>query len=123
MPHNSILPEAIKNKYSREITFIRSCAHTGKIKISNHCYEQISQRNIRLKDVYNRIKNGVILEVQTNERDTKILFQDCSNQPPYFFCFCGSKTFNGFMCHSLFTRFQHLASGIKYSMEEEVISV
>lgn len=27
MPHNSILPEAIKNKYSREITFIRSCAH------------------------------------------------------------------------------------------------
>ena len=85
MPENSILPEGIKNKYSREITFIRNCALSGKIKISNHCNEQISQRNIRLQDVYNSIKNGVILEVQTNERDTKILFQDCSNQPPYFF--------------------------------------
>ena len=85
MPKNSILPEAVKNRYSKEITFIRNCASSGNIKISNHCNEQISQRNIRLQDVYNSIKNGVILEIQTNERDTKILFQDCANQPPYFF--------------------------------------
>jgi hypothetical protein len=85
MPNNSILPETVKNKYSREIEFVRKCARSGDIIISDHCNKQMSQRNIRLKDVYNSIKNGVILEIQTNERDTKILFQDCSNQPPYFF--------------------------------------
>ena len=85
MPKNTILPEEVINRYSMEIAFIRKCAQAGLIKISNHCNEQISQRNIQLKDVYNSIKNGVIMEVQNLERDTKIVFQDCSNKPPYFF--------------------------------------
>jgi hypothetical protein len=53
MPNNSILPNEVINKYSNEITFIRNCALSGHIKISSHCYEQISQRNIRLQDVFN----------------------------------------------------------------------
>jgi len=85
MPDNSILPEAIKKQYFNEINFIRKCAHTGKIKISDHFYKQISQRRILIRDVFDSIKNGVVMEIQTNERDTKILFQDCTNKPPYFF--------------------------------------
>lgn len=85
MPSNSILPEKVKDKYFKEITFIRKCAHSHAIKISDHCYKQMAQRNIKLFDVYASIKNGVVMEVQTYERDTKIVFQDCINKPPNFF--------------------------------------
>lgn len=85
MPENSILPQEVKNKYSKEIAFLRKCAQSGRIKISNHCYEQVSQRHIRIGDVFDSIKKGVVIEVQSYERDTKVLFQDCTNNPPYFF--------------------------------------
>lgn len=85
MIQDSILPKAVEKKYSKEIAFIRNCAKMNKIIISNHCYEQISNRNIKVKDVYESIKNGVIMEIQNNERDTKILFQDSVNIPPVFF--------------------------------------
>lgn len=85
MPNNSILPAKVKEQYFKEITFIRNCAHSGHIRISDHCYEQISKRNILLRDAYNSIKSGTVMEVQNYERDTKIVFQDSSNKPPYFF--------------------------------------
>jgi hypothetical protein len=85
MVSNSILPDWVKQKYNKEILFIRNCASSGLIRISNHCYQQISQRNIRLSDIYESIKNGVIIEVQDYERDIKILFQDSVNNPPAFF--------------------------------------
>ncbi|SET38496.1 protein of unknown function [Natronincola peptidivorans] len=85
MPSNSILPEPVKNKYSQEIIFIRNCAKSNQIKISDHCNRKISKRKIRLSDVYESIRNGVVMEVQDFERDVKVLFQDCANKPPNFF--------------------------------------
>lgn len=95
MPSNSILPQNIKNEYWQEINVIRNFAKTGKIKISNHCYKQMAQRNIKVKDVYESIKNGIIMEIQNLERDTKILFQDVVNKPPYFFAVVAIKTTMG----------------------------
>ncbi len=85
MSNNSILPEPVRNKYSREISFIRKCAKSGAIRISNHCYQQMAERHIKLSDVYDSIRNGTIMEVQNLERDTKIVFQDSNNKPPDFF--------------------------------------
>lgn len=83
-PSNSILSNRLKNLYCNEISFIRNCVKLGKIKISDHCYEQMAKRNIRLKDVFESIKNGVVMGIQDLERDIKILFQDSVNIPPNF---------------------------------------
>lgn len=85
MPSNSILPISVEKKYLKEIIFIRNCAKLGKIRISNHCYNQLSERKIKVSDVFDSIKTGVILEIQNKERDIKILFQDSINKPPCFF--------------------------------------
>ena len=44
----------------------------------------MAKRNIRLKDVFESIKNGVVMGIQDLERDIKILFQDSVNIPPNF---------------------------------------
>lgn len=85
MSSNSILSRELKSKYGVEIKFIRDCAKMGKIKISDHCYEVIGRRKIKVSAVYDSIKNGVVMEIQNFERDTKILFQDSINTPPNFF--------------------------------------
>lgn len=85
MSSNSILPEKVISNYSNDIAFIRRCAKMNKIRISNHCYKMISQRKIKLADVYDSIKNGEVIEIQDLERDVKILFQDSVNKPPSFF--------------------------------------
>ena len=85
MPSNSILSSKYREKFGNEISFIRNCAKLGNIKISDHCHEQISKRKIRLKDVFESIENGAVIEVQNLERDIKILFQDSVNIPPTFF--------------------------------------
>lgn len=85
MTKNTILPEIVEKKYEKEIDFIRNCAKTNEIKISDHCYQQLASRKIKIKDVYESVRSGVVLEVQTLERDIKIVFQDCVNIPPEFF--------------------------------------
>ncbi len=85
MPINSILSKDLKERYGTEIGFIRNCAKTNQIKISEHCYKAMGKRGIRVKDVYESIEKGVIMEIQNFERDTKILFQDSTNLPPNFF--------------------------------------
>lgn len=96
MPTNTILPDEVKNKYTNEIMFIRNCARNKKIKISPHCYKQMAQRKIIVRQVYQSIRDGVVMEVQSNERDIKILFQDSVNKPPMFFVAVAVKSNMGF---------------------------
>ncbi len=95
MSSNSILPDIIKDKYSHEISFIRKCAKSNNIKISPHAYKQISQRKIKIKDVYESVRTGTVVEIQNFERDTKIVFQDSVNNPPIFFAVIAIKPTKG----------------------------
>ena len=61
-------------KYDSENKFVQYCIKNNKYKISNHAWERMFTRNIKIEDMENIIINGSIVEIDMRNKNPRMVY-------------------------------------------------
>lgn len=66
------------NDYAAEDRFVKNCFRNNNYVITNHAWERMFTRKIRFEDVENTVYNGKIVEVDTRNKNPRLVY-NCRN--------------------------------------------